>query len=369
MKKISVVSLLFFFLVSCVSKNEPQVTPWGTVVGEEDSEVQEGKNGVYSIEDLQANGEMIVLTLTGPDTYYDYHGHGLGVQYLMCENFARQIGVTLRVELCKDTTEMVNKLLKGEGDVIAVPLSEKVAKSDKLLFCGAKDPRSGNWWAVDNRNKELADTLNTWYKPEMLAQTTKREDYILSVASIRRHVYSPYLNRSRGIVSSYDEYFKRYATLAGVPWQMLAAQCYQESCFDPEAVSWAGACGLMQLMPATASRMGLAKSQIFDPELNIAAGARFMGLLMQKFSDIPDTRQRLCFALAGYNGGLGHIRDAQTLTSKYGGNRNNWADVSQYILRLSDPGYYTDPDVNYGYMRGTETVNYVESILSRSAGY
>ena len=78
-----------------------------------------------------------MLTVNGPTTYYDYHGHGMGLQYLLCEKFAQQIGVSLRVEECKDTAEMVSKLRKGEGDLIAVPLARKQAKGG-LLFCGVK---------------------------------------------------------------------------------------------------------------------------------------------------------------------------------------------------------------------------------------
>ena len=113
-------------MLACVDKRKPEVTPWGTVVGEE----QQAGNGKYSLDDIIGSGEMIALTISGPDTYYDYHGHGMGVQYMMCENFAREIGVTLRVELCRDSAEMVRKLKEGYGDVVAVMLP-KGSKADK----------------------------------------------------------------------------------------------------------------------------------------------------------------------------------------------------------------------------------------------
>lgn len=72
-----------------------------------------------------------MLTVNGPTTYYDYHNHGMGLQYLLCEKFAQQIGVSLRVEECKDTTEMIQKLQKGEGDIIAVPLPRHILKGGK----------------------------------------------------------------------------------------------------------------------------------------------------------------------------------------------------------------------------------------------
>lgn len=357
------------FFCGCTEKQEPVMTPWSTELKQDADPADDGNDSQYSVDELQQNGEMIALTITGPDTYYDYHGHGLGVQYMMCEDFASHIGVSLRVEVCRDTTEMINKLLKGEGDIIALPLSRHVKGAAKLRFCGAANPKTHAGWAVAAGNTSLADSINAWYKPDMLGKTQARENYLLSAASIRRHVYALYIDRSRGILSSYDAFFKRYAPEAGLDWHILAAQCYQESCYDPHAQSWAGASGLMQLMPQTAYRMGVPDGMLFDPEQNIAAGARYMGHLMAKLSDIPNHEDRVCFALASYNGGLGHVRDAQALARKYGGNPNQWSSVSQYILMLSNPAYYQDEVVKYGYMRGSETVNYVNSIRSRYGSF
>lgn len=348
-------------MLACVDKRKPEVTPWGTVVGEE----QQTGNGKYSLDDIIGSGEMIALTISGPDTYYDYHGHGMGVQYMMCENFAREIGVTLRVELCRDSAEMVRKLKEGYGDVVAVMLP-KGSKADKgLRYCGASDKKRNIQWAVVKDNVSLAEALDKWYRPEMLEQTRKREDYLLSAASVTRRVYAPVLDKSRGIMSNYDTYFRQYASVAGVDWHLLAAQCYQESCFDSQARSWAGACGLMQLMPSTAARFGLSREDIFHPEKNIAVGARFMGSLMQSFRDVPNNYERINFALAAYNAGPGHVRDAMALARKNGESPYSWAVVSQYVLLLSSPEYYQDPVVKHGYMRGSETVNYVSSIRRR----
>ena len=234
-----------FMLLSCSQKKEqPELTPWGTPVGESEvSEVSEepasalSRKGL-SLDDIVAGGELIMLTVNGPTTYYEYHGHGMGLQYLLCEKFAQQIGVSLRVEACKDTAEMVSKLQKGEGDVIAVPLSQKEAKGG-LLFCGVKSEKQQ--WAVGAGNQSLADTLNAWFKPQMIAEVKKEESFLLSSQSIRRHVYSPFLNRSKGVISKYDRLFQMYSGVARMDWRLMAAQCYQESCFDPQAKSWAGA--------------------------------------------------------------------------------------------------------------------------------
>ena len=340
----------------------------GEEEGAEEAANKNTRQKGFSLEDIQENGELIMLTVNGPTTYYDYHNHGMGLQYLLCEKFAQQIGVSLRVEECKDTTEMIQKLTKGEGDIIAVPLSRKQTKGD-LLFCGVTPDSTRTQWAVVGGNKSLADTLNGWFKPKMIAETKKEENWLLSSASVTRHVYSPFLNRSKGVISRYDHLFQRYSGTARMDWRLMAAQCYQESCFDPNAKSWAGACGLMQIMPSTADHLGLPMSAIHDAESNVAAAAKYMAELQGHFSDIGDPTQRVLFALAAYNGGFHHIRDAMTLTRKHGGNPYNWGHVREYVLRLAQPAYYRDPVVKYGFMRGTETADYVDRIRARWSEY
>lgn len=375
MKKVYLLALFtLLIIVGCSSKKEQQeVTPWGTTIGEDgdvvETDTTETSSAVgLSLNEIISNGEMIMLTVNGPETYYDYHNHGMGLQYLLCEKFAQQIGVSLRVEECKDTAEMVKKLEEGKGDVIAVPLPRKAIKSD-ILFCGVTPDSAKTQWAVAKGNKSLADTLNSWFKPQLLTQVRQEETYLLSSASVKRHVYSPFLNRSKGVISKYDRYFQMYAPSAHMDWRLMAAQCYQESCFDPQAKSWAGACGLMQIMPTTADHLGLPRTSLHEPEANIAAAARYMAELQGHFSDVRDPGQRILYALAAYNGGYHHIRDAMELTRKHGGNAYNWGDVKEYVLRLRMPAYYNDPVVKYGYMRGTETADYVDKIRTRWADY
>ena len=377
MNKVYLYALYALILLGSCADKKPQteLTPWGGPVGEVDA-MDDGESNVQaasrkpkglSLDDILENGEMIMLTVNGPTTYYDYHNHGMGLQYLLCEKFAQQIGVSLRVEECKDTAEMVNKLQKGEGDVIAVPLPRKT--TDKLLFCGVTPDSTRTQWAVAAGNKSLADTLNSWFKPQMIAQVKREESWLLSTRSITRHVYSPFLNRSKGLISRYDHLFQRYSGTARMDWRLMAAQCYQESCFDANAKSWAGACGLMQIMPSTAAHLGLPMSMVHDAESNVAAAARYMAELQGHFSDVGDPSQRVFFALAAYNGGFHHVRDAMALTRKYGGNPYNWGSVREYVLRLSQPAYYSDPVVKSGYMRGAETADYVDRIRARWSEY
>ena len=177
------------------------------------------------------------------------------------------------------------------------------------------------------------------------------------------------LDKGAGIISKYDHLFQKYAPVARIDWRLLAAQCYQESTFDPKARSWAGACGLMQIMPETADHIGLPRHQLYEPEANIAAAVKYIAQLNEKFRDIPDKAERTNFVLASYNGGYHHIRDAMALAKKHGKAPHHWRDVAGFVLGLRESRFYNDPIVKYGYMRGHETVDYVERIHARYGQY
>ena len=322
--------------------------PWGTVA----DSIPQGDD--FDLDQIVANGEVIALTVSGPETYYDYRGRHLGTQYLLCQRFAEHIGVRLRVEVCRDSAEAARRLAEGDGDIALVSTSQNSQEVP---------------WTVGPDKPRLAAAVKEWYKPGLIAEVKKQETFLLSAQSIQRRVFSPMLNRAGGVISHYDGLFVRYARQIRWDWRLLAAQCYQESTFDPQAKSWAGACGLMQIMPATAQHLNLPLDNIYDPEANIAAAVRYIGELENSLAEIADRQERINFTLASYNGGLHHIRDAMALTRKNGGNPHRWAEVQKYVLLLSQPQYYNDPVVKSGYMRGSETADYVQRIRQRWAGY
>lgn len=347
MKLLSTLIFILILLCSCgQKKQETVVTPWGEIadtIPTDDS---------FDLDEIQRNGELIALTLTGPETYYDYRGKHLGAQYLLAQKFADKLGVSLRMEVCRDSAEMLQRLEDGEADLICYPMTKK-----------------GLGWLVGDDKEDLEEELKAWYKPGMLAEVKKEEEFLLSNRAVRRRVFAPMLNRAGGVISHYDGFFQRYASTIRWDWRLLAAQCYQESTFDPKARSWAGACGLMQIMPGTADHLGLLRANIYDPEQNIAAAVRYLAELERNFSDIREHSERTKFVLAAYNGGHFHIRDAMALARKNGRNANSWREVESFVLGLSQPQYYNDPVVKNGYMRGSETVDYVRKIHERWNGY
>lgn len=338
------VFLAVFLLLSCTEKKQERiVTPWGEVL--DSVETSEG----FDLHEIQHSGQMILATISGPQTYYDYHGKQLGTQYLLVQRLADRLGVGIRVEICRDSLELATKFAENQVDIVAWPTPGNLEVSpDKPL---------------------LAEELKGWYKPEMIAEVKKEEAALLTTQRVKRHVFSPMLDKKGGIISHYDKLFMQYSQSIRWDWRLMAAQCYQESTFDPKAVSFAGAKGLMQIMPGTADLLGLPRDKLYDPEQNIAAAAKYLGQLEGKLSDIHDRVERTNFVLASYNGGIHHIRDAMALAQRDGKNPHRWRDVSEYVLKLATPKYYNDPIVKHGYMRGSETVDYVAKIRQRHQGY
>lgn len=150
--------------------------------------------------------------------------------------------------------------------------------------------------------------------------------------------------------------FEKYAQ--ELDWRLLAAISYQESHWNPRARSHTGVRGLMMLTLPTARQMGI-KSRL-DPEQSIQGGAKYFQRMIDRMPDRIPYPDRLWFALASYNVGLGHLNDARNITRKQGGDPDRWVDVKQRLPLLKQKKYYKH--TRFGYARGDEPINYVENI-------
>jgi membrane-bound lytic murein transglycosylase F len=157
----------------------------------------------------------------------------------------------------------------------------------------------------------------------------------------------------------YEEIFRREAERYGFDWRLIAAMAYQESHYHPLATSYTGVRGLMQITLATAQQLGVENR--LDPEESIRGGVAYLHWLYERFDDIADERERLLFAMAAYNVGYGHVRDAQKLARQQGLDPQLWQSLEETLPLLSDPRYYHD--LPHGYARGREPVRYVTRIL------
>lgn len=231
-------------------------------------------------------------------------------------------------------------------------------------------PQNYGWAMRKTGSNELAESLNNWINNFKTSRS-----YALLYAKYFKNSRSSRIVKSdsysllTGKVSEYDSYFMQYSDSIGWDWRLLASLVAQESRFDPGVTSWAGAYGLMQLMPSTGDHFGIDVK--ISPENNIKAGIRYITWLQELFKDkVKDEDERLKFILAAYNVGPGHVLDARQLARKYGRDPEVWDDnVAYFILKKSDPEFYHDPVVEHGFCRGEEPFNYVTEILDRYTHY
>jgi membrane-bound lytic murein transglycosylase F len=154
----------------------------------------------------------------------------------------------------------------------------------------------------------------------------------------------------------YQPLFEKYSQ--ELDWRLLAAISYQESHWEPHARSYTGVRGMMMLTLPTAKQMGI-KSRL-DAEQSIRGGAKYFKQMIDRMPDRVPSPDRLWFALASYNIGLGHLNDARKITEKQGGDPDRWVEVKDRLPLLKQKKYYKP--TKYGYARGDEAVNYVENI-------
>lgn len=243
-------------------------------------------------------------------------------------------------------------------------------------------------WAVGKDWKWLADTINSWSKNDNTIARAREikqryfemnkhhidsmkalSDSLTSIIEQSKNLetekdLNKIYSRKEGDISAYDQLFKKYAATAGVEWTLLAAVAYVESNFNPQAVSWADAQGLMQVMPSTAASYGFTTEDLKDPEKSVYVASLVISKT-NKFlqSYIPNSAERLRFTLGSYNAGMGHIVDAMKLAQKYGKDSKVWySNVEEALLWKTHPEFYNDPVCSYGYCRGTETINYVRQV-------
>ncbi len=420
----------------------------------------------HDLPQIEDSGELVALTLYSSTTYFIYRGESMGFQYELAEQFARSLGVKLKIEIADNPQKLQQMLLQGKGDIIVYNLPITLEGRNSLLYCGEEtvshqvlvqrggrhntplkdvtqligktvyvkpgrslnrlrnlnkelgggiiihevstdslteedlisqvalgkidyticdnevaklnrtfypqlniqlqvglDQRSA--WAVRKDQPLLAEAANMWYKENVTTPAYKASmKRYFEQSKAQPHYYI--LSVKDGKISHYDDLFKKYADSIGWDWKLLASLAYKESNFDTSVVSWAGAKGLMQLMPRTARAMGIPEGKEHNAEESVKAATRYLKLMERSFRNIADSDERINFVLGSYNAGIGHIFDAMALAEKYGHDKYRWMDnVEKYVLLKSKPEYYNDSVCRNGYFRGVETYNFVREIRAR----
>ncbi len=286
------------------------------------------------------------------------------------ENLSREIGEDINViEMPPDVTTEELITFVAEDSIDLTVADENIAKIQSAYYRGLdiETPVSllqQTAWAVRQSSPMLLEAINEW-----LAEAQREADYYViynkyfeNPRAFRDRYASEYFPIRGDIISPYDSLLKKGAENLGWDWRKLAALTYRESQFRPQARSWAGAAGLMQLMPRTARSFGA--DNPYDPEQNIKAGVRFLIWLEEYWEErIEDEEERKKFIIASYNVGQGHVQDARRLAEEYDADPNVWDDnVERFMLKKSNPEYFNKDIVQYGYATGLEPVTYVEAI-------
>ena len=223
-------------------------------------------------------------------------------------------------------------------------------------------------WAVRGENTKLLAALNEFLAKEYrgLFFNVVYHKYFENPIRMQRHRKDRVDHEQAEGLSPYDALIRREATTYGFDWPLIVAQMYQESRFNRKARSPAGALGLMQFMPRTAREFGVGDPH--DPEQAIRGGVAYLAWLHSRFEPDLTVKDRIWFALAAYNAGFGHVRDARQLAVELGLDPDRWFDnVEEAMRRLSKRAYYRN--AAFGYVRGHEVVKYVREIRERYRSY
>jgi len=299
----------------------------------------------------------------------------------VAKHIGQDIGLDLRIQLVPPTVEMEEILRRVDsGDYESTIVDENILALEQSsgikvvgrVPIGAPLVKS---WAVRPKAIELAQAMDSFIGKEMktgLIRILYQRYFSPQRRGFRKAKNFSFRADARGRISPYDHFFKKEGKARGIDWRLLAALAYAESRFNPKAKSAFGAAGLMQVLPSTARKHGGLKGddeevvrQLFHPATNIRIGVGYLAWLIERFeNEAVAPRQSIRFALASYNVGLGHVKDARALARTRGLDENRWFQNVEKAIRLKkNPKWYRQ--TRYGYCRAEQPIAYVSRIQTR----
>jgi membrane-bound lytic murein transglycosylase F len=200
-----------------------------------------------------------------------------------------------------------------------------------------------NWLEDIEKSGELASILEKYYGHVELY------DYV----DMRK-----FISRIKKRLPKYKADFLQAAEKKALDWTLVAAQSYQESHWNSKAKSPTGVRGIMMLTQTTAKSVGV--HDRLDAKQNIKGGVKYLARLLERIPQQVEGENRIWYALAAYNVGFGHLKDAMSLAEKMGKDAAQWVELKTVLPLLAKKKYYKD--LIYGYARGAEPVRYVQRI-------
>ncbi|MFW2371762.1 MAG: membrane-bound lytic murein transglycosylase MltF [Gammaproteobacteria bacterium] len=288
-----------------------------------------------------------------------------GSSYIETLNELKLKTPELHWELAKDedTEQLLEKVWKNKNDCTLADsniVSINRRYHPELVVAFAVSEEQPLAWAISPKWSGLKSSIDSW-----LSEIEKNGELAVIMERYYGHfeIYDyvdikHFRKRINQRLPKYQENFKAAGTKYNLPWTLLAAQAYQESHWNPKAKSPTGVRGMMMLTLNTAKAVGV--SNRLDPVQSINGGAKYLRRMLKRIPDEIEEEDRIWFALAAYNVGYGHLRDARKLAMQLGKNPNRWVDIKEILPLLANKKYYRT--LKHGYARGSEPVQYVQSI-------
>lgn len=261
-----------------------------------------------------------------------------------------------------DSDELLRMVAAGKldftiADSVDVALTQRIHPDIALAMELTEDEAIG-WFVNKTTDDSLYALLIEFFgKLKQSGELAKLEEkYFGHIDKFDYVDTRAFLRAIESKLPRWESLFKKYSN--ELDWRLIAALSYQESHWNPRAVSPTGVRGMMMLTLPTAKSVGV-KNRL-DPEQSIRGGTDYLRKMIRRIPDSIEDHEKVWFALASYNLGFGHLMDARRLTKQQGGSPDAWSDVKQRLPLLRQRKYYKQ--TRYGYARGDEALNYVENI-------
>jgi membrane-bound lytic murein transglycosylase F len=273
-----------------------------------------------------------------------------------------------------ETNEIIEWVADGKYDLTIADehyLKGKISQGVNVRAAFPVGTSNHYGWVVRKDDTRLRNAIDKFFKKEYKGRFYNiiYHRYYENHGKLKKHDQVIKDSNEKFCICRFDDIFRKYGEKYGFHWCLVASQVYQESRFDPKVKAWDGGMGLMQLMPATAKELGCKNP--FNPADNVHAGTKYMNQLRkrcgyQKKEVSP--KDSLCFALASYNGGYGHLKDARALAEDLKLDPNKWFDNVEKSMKLLSKRKYSSR-ARYGYCNSKVITDYVREIMLRYTQY
>jgi membrane-bound lytic murein transglycosylase F len=273
----------------------------------------------------------------------------------------------IKVQVVSDikTRDLLAHISKKKSDCVIVEnmsgdfYSRQFKQIEKVSVVSAPYSLS---WILAPAHSQLARLMSVWFKQ------AARNDKIMEVhdrygnylEELDHRDVQKFLRMIESTLPTYKKNFRSAGAEHRLPWELIASVAYQESHWNPEAQSYTGVRGIMQLTTSTALYLGIEDRE--DPTQSIQGGAKYLRYLLSLQPKNLNSKDQLALALAAYNIGWAHLKDAQSLAVQMGKNPYSWRHLREILPLLEEPEYAKD--LRYGGARGNETVAFVERVKS-----